>query len=163
MLHATCFLEFAFCNVALICKNSICPGVAGASGAVAGSTVALWLRHVITRTTTRHPGHDGWAGPYPIDADFRRLPPDFAPSLQFLIKRRSPPAGCFPTHPYLSVALRRLRACGPGRPPSQGPTRVVPNEATAPWSRTSPAPRLRQPRGSNEGTRKRRMEVGIGK
>ena len=35
------------------------PGVAGASGAVARSTVALWLRHVITQTTTRHPGHDG--------------------------------------------------------------------------------------------------------
>ena len=32
-----------------------------------------------------------------------------------------------------------------GRPPSQGPPRVVPDEAAAPWSRTSLAPRLRQP------------------
>ena len=30
-------------------------------------------------------------------------------------QHRSPPAGCFPTHPHLSVALRRLGACRPGR------------------------------------------------
>ena len=33
------------------------PGVAGASGAVARSTAALWLRHVTTWSMTRCPGH----------------------------------------------------------------------------------------------------------
>ena len=81
-------------------------------------------------------------------------------------QRRPPLAGCFPTHPHLSVALRRLGACGPGRGraraglwgpgglPRSPPPRVVPDEAAAPWSRTSPAPRLRQPL---KGIRKRRI------
>ena len=46
------------------------------------------------------------------------------------------------------------RPLGPGRPPPQGPPRVVPDEAAAPWSRTTPAPRLRQPL---KGIRKRRI------
>ena len=78
---------------------------------------------------------------------------------------RSPPAACFPTHPHLSVALRRLGASGPGRGrartslwggrPRRAPRRVVTDEAAMRWSRTtgSPAPRLRHPPPHRSGER----------
>ena len=62
--------------------------MAGASGAVARSTAALWLRHVTTWSTTRRPGHPR-LGKTLRDVDFRRLPllkgHGSTPSLQFLI------------------------------------------------------------------------------
>ena len=89
--------------------------MAEASGAVARSTAALWLRHV---TTTRCPGHLR-LGQTLRDVDFHRLPPfkgtRFHPVATIPHQRRSPPAGCFPIYPHLSVALRRSGACGPGR------------------------------------------------
>ena len=45
----------------------------------------------------------------------------------------------------MRARAREIRGRPLGRPPSQGPLRVVPNEAATPWSRTSPAPRLWQP------------------
>ena len=62
--------------------------MAGASGAVARSTAALWLRHVTTWSTTRRPGRPR-LGKTLRDVDFRRLPllkgHGSTPSLQFLI------------------------------------------------------------------------------
>ena len=73
------------------------PGVAGASGAVARSTAAVWLRHVMTWSTTRRPGPR--LGKTLRDADFRWLPL-FKGTWFHAIgttphQRRSPPAGCF--------------------------------------------------------------------
>ena len=89
--------------------------MAGASGAVARSTAALWLHHVTTRSTTRCPGHPQ-LGKTLRNVGFHRPPllkgHGSTPSLQFLITSSRlfshPPAS-------LSVALRRLGACGPGR------------------------------------------------
>ena len=68
--------------------NDIWPGMAGASGAVARSTAAVWLRHVTTWSTTRRPGLPR-LGKTLRDVDFRWLPLSkghgSTPSLQLLI------------------------------------------------------------------------------
>ena len=68
-----------------------------------------------------------------------------------------PPTGTPPPLRLPVDGTLGIGACGPGRGRARtglwGP-RVVPDEAAAPWSRTSPAPRLRQPL---KGIRKRRI------
>ena len=147
------------------------PGVA--SGAVAWAPRRA--HHVTTWSTPRHPHA---SRPFPIDAILADPPlkgRGSAPSPQ-PHHRRSPPAACFPTHPHLSVALRRLGACGPGRGRARAslwgglPRRVppvVPDEAAALRSRISPAPRLwhlrpRHPRGSEGQLEARGGSEGIG-
>ena len=122
------------------------PGVAGAGGAVVRSTAPLWLRHLTTWSTTRRPDLTRlmWIS---ANSPFSKKGHNSARSLQFPIN-----VG----HPHLSVALRRSGGCGSGRGRARTglwggpPPRLVPDEATAPWSRTGSAPRLRQPQGSSK-------------
>ena len=96
-------------------------------------------------------------GPSPQKATPGLFPQDNTPSLSQDNTPRpthsQPPTGTPPTSGGRHIGDWGVRAgarespgrpLGPGRPPSQGPPRVVPDEAAAPWSRTSPAPRLRQ-------------------
>ena len=128
----------------------------------------MWLRHVTTWSTKRRPGRPR-LGKTLRDADFRRLPlfkgTWFHPVATIPHQRRSPPAGCFPTHPHLSVALRRLRACGPGRGRARAglwgglPRRVPPTWSPMRPPRRGPGPaRLPACGNPRNGMRKRRKQ-----
>ena len=87
--------------------------MAGASGAV--TRAPRQPLHVTTWLAPRHPHA---SRPFPVGEMLADPPLKgawFCPSPQLPQNRRSLPAACFPTHPHLSVALRRLGACGPGR------------------------------------------------
>ena len=127
-------------------RLKICGPVWRICGEKHRDTVAPPCDYVVNNTSPR---------PYPIDVDFHPLPLSNKgmnlPVATIPHQCRSPPASCFPIHPHLSVALRRLGACGSGGGRARAglwgglTRRVVRDEAAMPWSRTSPAPCLRQP------------------
>ena len=131
--------SFKLPGILALCSKIKWPGVAGASGAVARAP--RQPHHVTTWLTPRHPHA---SRPFPI-GDMLVDPPLlkgawFCPIVATPSASSVTVSSLFPTHPHLSVALRRLGACGPGHGRARAslwgglPCRVPPGA----WSRMRP-------------------------